>query len=155
MKQRYIVWHHFIFIFNADYFSSKYHETVDSITIYKNLSFVWFAWHTYSFPVLPVQWKLLWSHYILYLHFTAKQLTRKPLKCMCVCVKEKLEGEEYRTFHAKTLPPITVYSTYKRIFSAIFLLLPSVENTFPLRSFPLYIYNTETLPNVGGWCKRW
>ena len=132
--------YHYILLYDPFFQNRLLFRSVSFDTIYKNLSFVWFAWHTYSFPVLPVQWKLLWSHYILYLHFTANNSQGSHLN-VCVYVSKKKirrRGYSLRTtkllFQAKMLPPITVYSTHthKRIFFCYILLLPSVENTFLL-----------------------
>ena len=103
------------------------------------------------FP-LPVQCKNYYDHIILFYTSILRNSshTRKPLKmyvCMCQVISFA-EGEEQErlSFVLKRYLPLQS-AQQKRKFSCYFLLLPSVENTFPLRSFSLLPY-TETLPNV-------
>ena len=103
------------------------------------------------FP-LPVQCKNYYDHIILFYTSILRNSshTRKPLKmyvCMCQVISFA-EGEEQErlSFVLKRYLPLQS-AQQKRKFSCYFLLLPSVENTFHLRSFSLLPY-TETLPNV-------
>ena len=99
-----------------------------------NSSFVWIAWEWYLFLSLYLYNENYYDHIIYSIppFFVSQQntnLRRKPLKCTCVCVKEKkLEGEvidyERRSccFRLKCYLPLRcIPNTHASVyFSAIF-----------------------------------
>lgn len=100
----------------------------------------------YLFLSLPVQWKLLWSHYILYLHLT-KQLTNKPLKMyVCMCQGKVRRRVKERFMLKRYLPLRCILHTHKRIFCAIFYFCHLSKTLFLWGLVPYF--HAETLPNV-------